>query len=429
MRRRVLAAILAVTVLAVVLFGIPLAVVIGRLLDESATLRVEREAVLASRAVPADFASSGDPVELLASSESVVFGLYDPSGVLRAGEGPPRADAVTENALRNEVADTEEGETRVVAVPVAADEQVVGAVRAEQSTASGDARARRALWGLLGLAVGVLAVAVAIGWFVASRLVRPVARLRDAAVRLGDGDFAIDVPMSGVAELDQAGRAMTATAERLDDLIGRERMFTADVSHQLRTPLAGLRAAIETELAFPRPDRSQALEDTLGDIGRLEQTVTDLLSFARTAQAARSTIHVSDVLGEVEEGWRRAFDRAGRPLQVTSARFVPPVRGSAAVLRHVLDVLVANALEHGAGAVTVDVRVDDELVTLQVGDEGAGFAVSPFGSDGGETIEGSGSRHLGLQLARRLVESMPGRITMTRLGPRPQIGVVLQRAE
>ncbi|MGA9596828.1 MAG: HAMP domain-containing sensor histidine kinase [Acidimicrobiia bacterium] len=429
MRRRVLVAILAVTVLAVVLFGIPLAVVIGRLLDESATLRVEREAVLASRAVPADFASSGDPVELPASSEGVVFGLYDPKGVLRAGEGPSRADAVTAKALHSEVADTEEGETRVVAVPVAADEQVVGAVRAEQSTAAGDARASRALWGLLGLAVGVLAIAVGVGWFVASRLVRPVVRLRDAAVRLGDGDFAIDVPASGVAELDEAGQAMTVTADRLDDLIARERMFTADVSHQLRTPLAGMRAAIETELAFPRPDRSQVLEDTLGDIDRLEQTVTDLLGFARTAQVARSEIHVSDVVGEVEEGWRRLFDRARRTLRVTSTRFVPPVRGSAAVLRHVLDVLVANALEHGAGAVMVDVRVDDESVTLQVGDEGPGFAVAPFGSDGSETVDGRGSRRLGLQLARRLVESMPGRITVTRLGPHPQIDVVLQRAD
>jgi signal transduction histidine kinase len=426
MRRRVLTAILAVAALAIVLFGAPLAVVVGRLLDEGATLRIEREAVLASRTVPADFATSGDPVELPVSPEGVVFGLYDTTGALVAGSGPATADAVALRALGNEVSDAEVGETRVVAVPVAVDEKLVGAVRAEQSTATGDARTRRVLWGLAGLAVGVLAVAVAVGWVVASRLVRPVLRLRDAAVRLGDGDFAIDVPESGVAELDQAGTAMTVTAERLDDLIGRERRFTADVSHQLRTPLAGLRAGLETELAFPRSDPSQALEEALGDVDRLDQTVTDLLAFARTAQIGGSEFHPSDVLGAVQEGWRQPFARAGRPLRVAAARFVPPVRGSAAVLRHVLDVLVANALEHGEGAVTIDTQVNDETLTLQVTDEGPGFETSPFEP---EADGPAGSRRLGLPLARRLVESMPGRITVARLGPHPQIDVVLQRAD
>lgn len=429
MRRRVLMAILAVAALAVVLFGAPLAMVVGRLLDEGATLRVEREAVLASRVVPADFATSGDPVELPGSSDGVVFGVYDTTGDLVAGSGPSTADQVTARALRNEVADTEVGETRVVAVPVAADERVVGAVRAEQSTANGDARARRILWSLFGLAAGVLAIAVAVGWVVASRLVRPVLRLRDAAVRLGDGDFAIDVPLSGVVELDDAGGALRVTAERLDGLITRERMVTADVSHQLRTPLAGLRAGIETELAFPRSDPSQALEEALGDIDRLDQTVTDLVAFARAAQGKESEFHVSDVLRDVEEGWLRPFGRAGRALRVSSARFVPAVRGSAAALRHALDVLVANALEHGDGAVTIDVDVDERWVTLQVGDEGPGFSESPFDADSAAAAEGDGSSRLGLPLAGRLVQSMPGRITVARLGPRPRIDVTLQRAD
>ncbi len=429
MRRRVLGAILGVAALAIVLFGTPLVVVVGRLLDEGAILRVEREAVLASRTVPADFASSSDPVELPTSSEGVVFGLYDAQGALVAGSGPATGDTVTLRALGNEVADTEVGETRVVAVPVAADEQVVGAVRAEQSTATGDARARRVLWWLFGLAVGVLAIAVLVGWLVASRLVRPVLRLRDAAVRLGDGDFAVEVPPSGVTELDEAGRAMTVTAERLDDLIARERRFTADVSHQLRTPLAGLRAGLETELAFPRSDPSQALEEAIGDIDRLDETVTDLLEFARTSQASGSEFHLSDVLGAMEEGWRRSFDRADRQLQIIGSRFVPPVRGSATALRHVLDVLVANALEHGDGAVTIQVRVEDESVTLSVADEGPGFSESPFNPSNGASADGDLSTRLGLPLARRLVESMPGRLVITRLGPRPQIDVILRRAD
>ena len=126
---------------------------------------------------------------------------------------------------------------------------------------------------LAALAVGVLMIGAAIGYVLAGRLARPVRRLRDAAVDLGDGDFTIDVPRSGVPELDQAGQAMTATARRLDDLVSRERAFSADASHQLRTPIAGLRAAIQTELAFPRPDRTEVLREAISDIDRLERTM------------------------------------------------------------------------------------------------------------------------------------------------------------
>lgn len=429
MRRRLLAAILAVSASAVVLFGIPLAMVVRRLLDDDATLRVEREAILASRVVPADFTSSGDPVEFATSPDGVSFGLYDTGGELVAGTGPARADDVVQRALRKEVADAEVGEARVVAVPVAAEERVVGAVRAAQSTAAADARAVRVMWGLAGLAAGVLAVAGLVGWIVANRLVQPVVRLRDAAARLGGGDFAVDVPASGVAELDEARDALTATAKRLDHLIARERRFTADVSHQLRTPLAGLRAGLETELAFPRPDPSLAIAEAIGDVDRLDQTVTDLLAFARAAQSGSGDFLVSDVLDDCEKNWQRAFETAGRSLQITASRFLPPVRGTAAVLRHVIDVLLANALEHGQGAVSIRARVEDDSVTLDVEDEGPGFAVSPFDQSGPEVAEGDGSGRLGLQLARRLVESMPGRITVTRLGPRPQIAVILRRAD
>jgi signal transduction histidine kinase len=137
------------------------------------------------------------------------------------------------------------------------------------------------------LALLVLGVAAAIGHVVAGRLARPVRRLGDAAVQLGDGDFALNVPHSGVPELDRAAQAMTSTARRLDDLVTRERAFSSDASHQLRTPLAGLRAAIETELEFPRADPTAVLHEAVSDIDRLEQTITELLSIVLQPQRLR----------------------------------------------------------------------------------------------------------------------------------------------
>ena len=339
MRRRILISILSVTAVAIVLFGVPLAIVVQRLVDEDAALRVERAAVLASRQVPADFATSNDPVELPTDSDGIDLGLYDGSGSLIIGTGPANADATTLAALDNRVVDTELSGLRVVAVPVAADERVVGVIRASQSTAASDSRSLRIV-GLLGaLAVGVLLVGAAIASVLSGRLARPVRRLRDAAVQLGDGDFAIDVPRSKVPELDEAAEAMTATAQRLDDLVTRERAFSADVSHQLRTPLAGLRAAIETELEFPRPDSTVVLREAISDIDRLELTITELLTIARAPSVADSSVSLAEVFAEIETSWIARLP-TGRSLTIASARYAPTVAGNAAMLRHALDVLV-----------------------------------------------------------------------------------------
>src|SRR3954454_18926480 len=259
MRRRIIFAILSIAVLAIVLFAVPLAVVVERFVDQEAMLRVERQARLAARVVPADFDTQHAAVELPSNTVGIQLGLYDAHGTLVAGFGPPTADTTTGGALSNRVTDIETETARVVAVPLSADEQVIGAIRAEQSTAGSDARTQRIVLLLGSLAVAVVAVGTAIGSVIAGRLARPVRALRDAAVQLGDGNFALDVPRSNIPEVDQAAVAMTATATRLDDLVARERSFSADVSHQLRKTTAGLSTVIETELELTRPDRTEVL--------------------------------------------------------------------------------------------------------------------------------------------------------------------------
>ncbi len=420
MRRRILAAILSVTAIAIVLFGVPLAIVVQRFVDDDAALRVERAAVLASRQVPADFATNNDPVELPKSEDGIVLALYDTSGQLVAGSGPPTADDATNEALGNRIADVKAGGSRIVAVPIAADERVIGVIRAEQSTAASESRARRIQILLAGLAIAVLLVGAAIGFVLAGRLARPVRRLRDAAVDLGGGDFTIDVSRSRVPELDQAAQALTATARRLDDLLARERAFSSDASHQLRTPLAGLRAAIETELQFPRPDPTAVLHEAIGDIDRLERTIAELLNITRTSTVADLSTSLADVFADIESAWRRRFTGAGRSLTIAAARYTPAVRGNPAMLRHALDVLIDNAVRHGRGAVKIDHTVGEDTVTVTISDDGPGFVNGPPQST---DVHG-----LGLPLAQRLIAAMPGRLTIAPAGPPPRIDIVLQRA-
>jgi signal transduction histidine kinase len=426
-RRRILAAILSVTAVAIVLFGVPLAIVVQRFVDDDAALRVERAAVLASRQVPADFATSNDPVELPTNSDGIVLALYDNTGTLIAGSGPTVADAATTEALGNRIADVELSGARVVAVPVAADERVIGVIRAEQSTAASDSRTRRIVALLAALAVGVLVIGAAIGYVLAGRLARPVRRLRDAAVDLGDGDFTIDVPRSSVPELDQAGQALNVTARRLDDLVSRERSFSTDASHQLRTPIAGLRAAIETELAFPRADHTEVLHEALSDIDRLERTITELLTIARNSDITTAPLVLAEMFAEIELSWRGRFAHADRPLTIATARYAPTVRGSGAMLRHALDVLVDNALRHGAGEVRIDHTVTETTVTISVTDEGPGFSTPTTQTEPASPHDDVSLHGLGLPLARRLVETLPGRLTIARAAPHPQIDIVVQR--
>ena len=424
MRRRILIAVLSISVLAIVLFAVPLAILVERFVDEDAIHRVERQAILAARVVPDDFATRTDGVELPSNTAGIQMALYDLDGALVSGNGPTKADTATTRALANHVTDSETDQVRVVAVPVSADEQIIGAIRAQQSTAASDARTQRIVLLLGSLALGVVAVGAGLGYVIAGRLARPVRDLRDAAVRLGDGDFTLDVPRSDIPEIDQAAVAMTATAARLDALVARERSFSADVSHQLRTPLAGLRAAIETELEFPRPDHTVVLRESLDDIERLERTIVELLAIAQASKPDGASVSLDHMLGELNAAWRGRFAMVGRPLTIGAAHDTPAVRGNPIMLRHALDVLLDNALTHGAGEVRIDNHVGADTVTLTVADEGPGFSDSAPA----EKSANRAKTGLGLPLAQRLIEALPGRLVLRRTSDHPQIDIVLQRA-
>jgi signal transduction histidine kinase len=424
-RRRILAAILSITGIAVLLFGIPLSVVVDRLVEEDATLRIERQTVLAGREVPADYATTADPVEFPPGDDEVSLALYDSSGALVIGAGPAVADRTVVRALQNQIATSETRDALVVAIPVTGNEQVIGAIRGSQPISRSDARTFRIVALVASLAVVVIAIGAVVGYIVAGRLARPVRRLRDAAVQLGDGDFTVQVAHSGVPELDEAVDALALTAGRLDDLVNRERAFSADASHQLRTPLAGLRSGIETELAFARDDPTKILHESLDDIGRLERTIAELLTLARTPTVATGTCSLADVQAELRAGWHGRFAARGRRLTLADAATVPKIVGSGAVLRHALDVLLDNALVHGAGETRVDHTVGDDSVTIVVSDEGAGIGVAATATQAPDDAP----HGLGLPIARRLITSMPGRLTIVRSGGHPRIEIVVARAD
>jgi signal transduction histidine kinase len=248
--------------------------------------------------------------------------------------------------------------------------------------------------------------------------------LAHSADRLGQRDFAVHTSRSGIPELDTAAAALDTTARRLGELMERERAFSAHASHQLRTPLAGLRVQLEAAAIAPDHDLRSATTEALGSVDRLQQTIDDLLSLARDAHPTGRPPDLRELFAEIEERWHGVLAGAGRPLRVSMDVDLPHVTASAAAVRQILDVLVTNAAEHGAGVITVTARNTGGILALEVSDEGEGIP-----EEGGDVFavraDPAPARGIGLGLARALAAAEGGRLLLTHHGPNPTFRLLL----
>jgi len=411
-RVRLVLAIAGVAALAVVLFALPLALVLERIYRGEELLRLQRDTVAATRQI--DIASTpGDPLELPLDPETLA--VYDTDGRRIAGRGGPTlADDVVRQALRTEApADGAPSGRLVVAVPLVVNERLTGVVRAERSDAGAARSAHRRWWFMAAVAAGVVGLAILAALILGRRLARPLERLADAARRLGEGDFAVRAPAAGIGEVDDVAGALNAAAGRLDDLVSRERAFSANASHQLRTPLAALRLELETmEL---QGDASPQLPAALAQVDRLQETIETLLALARGAPASNTITTLRELLEDAGSRWRGTLGAQGRSLCVRGQNPELRVRASSRVLREILNVLLDNAVRHGSGVVDLHVRRSGGLVALDVADEGGGSTLDP------EQVfarrVGDGGHGIGLALARSLAHAEGGQLLLSRTEP------------
>ena len=404
---------LLVAVVAVAGFGVPLAVSVQARYHDEALLTLSEEAAGAAVAVPGSFARDNDVPELPDPADDVDVALYGTDGQRVLGEGPAQADAAVTAAL-GAGDDQKTPDDLVVAVPISEEEVIVGAVRTSMPTSVVADRTHRTWAAMAGLAAGVLLAAGLLAARRSRSLARPLGQLRADADVIGAGGEVPARPDSGIEEIDAVRTALTQAAAALNDALARERSFSSDLAHQLRTPLASLRIRIETEQTSPDHD-AELVTDTLRDVDRLGRTIDDLLALARDAQRTREPHALASIVREVTTTWQPRITAAGRTLRVDLEAQLPWVEASPPAIRQILDVLINNALVHADG----DIRVS----AARLGN-GAVVAVEDQGERTIDPDEVFIRRHpdatgegIGLALARRLAEAEDLRLVVADPGP------------
>ena len=264
-------------------------------------------------------------------------------------------------------------------------------------------------------AVAFAAVAaVAIAYL---RISRPVGDLLGAAEQVGTGDYAVDLDVRRPRELRLLAETFSGMAARLAATEEQRRRFLADITHELRNPLAVLQSEIEAQMdgIHPRDDRRVA--SLLDETRRLGHLVDDLhtLALAETGRLSlqRQAVAFPDLVDDVVARYEAQAAQRDVALRTSVAR-VPKVWVDPTRIRQVLDNLLANAIRHtsAGGAVVVDVSTapapgtaDGPHVRCRVTDAGPGFREDQLSQvfERFERESDSRGSGLGLSIARDLV--------------------------
>jgi len=293
-----------------------------------------------------------------------------------------------------------------------------GALVLARPTGQLDDRLRMLWTWLIGVAaVGLLAAAI-FAVMLARWVGRPLSDLDAAAQRLGGGALETRSPTGhGPPEVRRLALTFNTTAGRLEALVHGHQAMMADVSHQLRTPLAALR--LRLDLLTQDADQATAAElaAAQGEIARLSRLVDGLLAIARAENVVGTPVEVAvdTVLGDRAAAWRPVAEERG--VELTTA-CPGPVRASLGDghLEQILDNLLANALDAvpSGGHVRVSAAATAEGARITVADDGPGMSQpqqdAAFHRFASTSPPGAG---LGLAIVHRLVTSNGGSATLS----------------
>ena len=402
---------------ALVLFAVPLAIMVRSAFFTQERVELERAALAAALRVGPQFAS-GDQVELPVATADNPVGVYDLKMQLRTGKGPREADLVTRNAARGVVADGQVGTAVVVAVPITSGENVVGVVRASVADSVVWTRVILAWLVMAALAVTALLVAILVARRQARLLSEPLEALSTVSRRIADGDLTARAESNVIPEIHQVAQTHNAMVARLTEMIDKESHFSANASHQLRTPLTGLQLGLEAALTNPPADLRPVLLATAEQVRELHRTVDEVLALARLGSdqwLVATPRALGQLMDEVETRWHGPLAAQGRRLLVILEPDLAAIEVPGSLITQILNVLTDNAFRHGKGAVTLTAREVSDALAIDVADEGSITIEPAVVFDRGTS--GDQGQGIGLALARSLAEASGGRLVLARRSP------------
>lgn len=283
--------------------------------------------------------------------------------------------------------------------------------------AGAEAVGHAVLVGRTAVALAVAAVLAALamgaaGWAAARSALRPVARMRLAASALPEGDR-LPLPVAR-DELRALAEALNDLLARRDGAAERLRRFTGDAAHELRSPVAAIRAQAEVAVTYPDPDLAgETLEDVAAEAQRLSAVLDDLLVLARADAGERLPVEPVDLV----EAVRTAARRVGQgDVEVRVTAPTPAVLHAApSDVGRVLDNLLGNAVRHARHTVRVAVLAGTAEVRILVDDDGDGVPAEHrlqvfdrFHRVQDDRDRGTGGTGLGLALVAETVRRYGG---------------------
>jgi two-component system sensor histidine kinase MprB len=273
----------------------------------------------------------------------------------------------------------------------------------------GSLRIRLGLFALGGALLAALG-----GWLLASRLVAPISRLRDAAQRIAEtGELDAELPSRGPGEVGSLATSFGTMVDALGDSRARQQRLVADASHELRTPLTSLQTNAELLGRADRltdDQRRQVSEGIRFEVHELTDLVSELVTLARDPDADREPVGpvpLADLVGSTVDTARLRTDRS-LVLTVDDPAVVP---GRPRALSRAVSNLLDNAIKYGAGPIEVSVRGGG----VDVRDHGAGIPAADlprvfdrfYRADAARTETGSG---LGLAIVAQIVARHGGTV-------------------
>ena len=290
---------------------------------------------------------------------------------------------------------------------------MIGAVRITQSISDVNGAVRRTSFELVLVGAAVLLMGLLAGSLIARQIARPLRRLERTARRIAAGELDARALEEGSAEQRSLAVSFNEMTARLRELLDAQQRFVADASHQLRTPLAGLRLRIEAAAA--ETDGNRNLQAADAEVERLARIVDDLLALSRGAEAgpAAASAALADGAQRAADRFRVAAEKAGRRLRVIDEAPGAIGRCTPAELDQMLDVVVENALAYGRGDVELAVLPG----VIEVRDRGAGMTPGEEEQVFDRFHRGSASHinpgtGLGLAIARTIARRRGGDVTL-----------------